>query len=429
MKKILILAYFFPPCNLAGAHRAYGWAKYLKEMGYFPIIVTRNWDIPLENPEDAYISSGNNIKHEINDDYEVYFLPYKSNLRDRIFVKYKYSRWNLFRKILSFLEIIFQSISIRLVPFKNLYYFSKELIKKNKDIKIVITTGNPFILFRFGYLLKKHFKILWIADYRDDWNTNKLKIKKTLPDRIVSFFESGNEKRWVSRSDTFLSVSDEYVEKISNFTNKIGHVIGNGFIDDEYPNPEETFDHFAIVYNGTLYDSQKIEIFIDVFKKIIDKYADKTKIYLYFIGLAYENKQTERIKNLLKGYENFFVITNRIPKEEVIKIQLKSSLLLMVSHGDTKGIPSSKIYQYMRCYKNIFLCPSDSDIMEKILTNSGLGIITTDPEDAFLKLEKLILEYIENKEIAVKINNSYISQFSRKEQTKKLAHILDKFSK
>lgn len=429
MKKVLILAYFFPPCNLAGAQRAYGWAKYLKSFGYFPIIITRNWDIPLEHPEDAYISTGENIKHKIHEDYEVYFLPYKSNLRDRIFVKHKYAKWNLARKFLTFSEILLQNFTIKQVPFRNIYYFSKNLIKKDKDIKLVITTGNPFILFRFGYLLKKHFKLLWIADYRDDWNTNTLKRKKTILDKIISYFETKSEKHWISHSDTFLSVSKEYVEKIEKFTNKKGHIARNGFVDDEYKYKTEPFDHFAIIYNGTLYNTQKIEIFTEVYKKIIDKYADRTKIHLYFIGLAYEKDQVLRINNLLNGYEAYFEITSRIPKEEVIQIQLKSSLLLMVSHGDAKGIPSSKLYQYMRCYKSIFLCPTDNDIMEKTLVNSGLGVITSDAEEAFIKLEKLILEYIENGEIKMNINYSYISQFSRKEQTKILAQILDKFTK
>jgi hypothetical protein len=428
MKKVLILSYFFPPCNLAGSNRAYGWAKYLKAMGYYPIIITRNWSIPLEHPEDAYISAGTGIVHEKKDDFEVYFLPYKSNLRDRIFIKHKYKKWNIIRKFLTFIELLFQNCSQRIIPFRNIYYFAEDLIKKNEDIKIVITTGNPFIFFKFGYLLKKQFKLLWIADYRDDWNTNLLKRKKSIPDKIVSIFESRSEKRWIARADTFLSVSEEYVDKIEKFTKKKGHVIGNGFVEDEYEIEVEPFDHFAVIYNGTLYDTQQIEIFSEVYKAIIDKYSGKVKIHLYFIGLAYEKNQIARIENILSGYEAYYVITSRIPKNEMIKIQFKCSLLLMIAHGDVKGVPSSKLYQYIRCYKNILLCPTDNDIMEKTLLESGLGLISSNFEEAFNHMERLILEYMKNGSLKVNINYDYISQFSRKEQTKNLAELLDKYT-
>ena len=58
MKKVIVLSYFFTPCNLTASQRALGWAKYLKEFGYYPIIITRNWDLPIGKPEDAGISSG-----------------------------------------------------------------------------------------------------------------------------------------------------------------------------------------------------------------------------------------------------------------------------------------------------------------------------------------------------------------------------------
>lgn len=430
MKKVIIMSYFFPPCNLAGANRAFGWANYLSDSGYKPIIITRNWGIPLENPEDAYQATGEEIIHEVNEKYEVYFLPFKGNLRDKIFVKHKYKRYNAIRKLLTFSELLLQNFTLKVIAFRNIYYFTKDLIQKNPDIKIVITTGNPFVFFKFGYLLKKRFKLLWIADYRDDWNTNLLKRKKTIPDKIISFFETKSEKKWIKKCDTFLSVSDEYVDKIEKFTQKKGLVIGNGYIDEDYVIKEEIipFDHFSIIYNGTLYDTQRIEVFLEAYKKIIDTYCEKTKIHLYFIGLSYEKDQVHRIENLLAGYESYFTITGRIPKKEIIKIQMQSALLLMVAHENVKGVPSSKLYQYMRCYKNIFLCPTDHDIMEKTLIKSGIGHISSNAKEGFILLEKLILEYMQLGHLSTKINYYYIAQFSRREQTKNLAYILDKFT-
>ena len=44
MQKVLIISYFFPPCRLVGAERTEYWAQNLYKYGYYPIILTRQWN-------------------------------------------------------------------------------------------------------------------------------------------------------------------------------------------------------------------------------------------------------------------------------------------------------------------------------------------------------------------------------------------------
>jgi hypothetical protein len=57
MKKVLILAYDFPPYVSVGGLRPYNWYKHLKEFGVEPIVVTRQWGNVHGNHLD-YISAG-----------------------------------------------------------------------------------------------------------------------------------------------------------------------------------------------------------------------------------------------------------------------------------------------------------------------------------------------------------------------------------
>jgi hypothetical protein len=106
LKKVLILGYFFPPCNLTASQRSLGWAKYLNKFGYYPIIITRNWDYPINVPEDIHYDSGKEIIHEQFDTHAVYYLTYRGNLRDRLYTKYGNSRFKYLRKTLSFIELL-----------------------------------------------------------------------------------------------------------------------------------------------------------------------------------------------------------------------------------------------------------------------------------------------------------------------------------
>jgi hypothetical protein len=174
MQRILIISYFFPPCNLTASQRVYSWANLLKEKGYAPTVITRNWDIPIKSSEDVLKSTGKKNKYECNECYESIYVPYKASLRDRIYIKLAGSKLQGLSKIFTLIELFFENYSTRFIAHRNIYLEARKFLKKNPDVTKVIISANPFNLFFFGFLLKKEFNIEWIADYRDDWNTTEL---------------------------------------------------------------------------------------------------------------------------------------------------------------------------------------------------------------------------------------------------------------
>ena len=58
MKKILILAYDFPPYISAGSLRPYSWYESLHEFGVYPVVITRQWDNKYGNHLDYVAHSG-----------------------------------------------------------------------------------------------------------------------------------------------------------------------------------------------------------------------------------------------------------------------------------------------------------------------------------------------------------------------------------
>ena len=95
----------------------------------------------------------------------------------------------------------------------------------------------------------------------------------------------------------------------------------------------------------------------------------------------------------------------------------------MVAHENIKGVPSSKIFEYIGLRKPILLCPSDNDILKEIVESVEFGSIANDIETCFNILEKKIMKKIKAiKEPA--IDSDEIMKYSSKEQVKKLAHII-----
>jgi len=424
MKKVLIISYFFPPCNLTAAQRIGSWEKYLHEYGFYPIIITRNWEGKELSEKQRLQDSGDEIRIVKSERSEIHYMPYKSSWRDYFFIRSdKNIFFKLMSKVLTMKMLFLQNFTLRAIPYRNLYTQARAILQNDAEIEHLIISGNPFEQFHFGYLLKKEFpKLKWIADYRDDWTTTELISSRGFLQNIIHAIEKKSESKWLSNASMFTSVSSYYVSKIKNVTQKEGKVLYNGFNEELLKISHTTnLDSFHITYNGSLYATQEIEVFLKAFIVLVDKYGSKIKIKANFPGLAYDVNQEKRVKDLLNGYEEFYFISDRIPKNEVIDIQAASDILLMVSHKNVKGIPSSKLFEYIGLRKNILLCPSDNDVLEEII--QGVGKVAYTSESCFEILEGLILSKIggNKKQFAVK---SDIEKYSSKTQVQKLSKFL-----
>lgn len=428
MQKIIIIAYFFPPCNLTASQRPYAWAKYLPQFGYAPIVVTRNWDVEIGSNLDMSRDAGENDRLEEKEGFKVWYMRYRGNLRDRFFVKFGYKRYAVFRKALSFSELMFQNFFIRHLPYYNMYTKARELLKAHPDITKMIVTANPFATFHFGYLLKKEFQRLqWVADYRDDWTTTELLNNRSLMERIIHRLEHRSERKWVSNAACVTSISDYYVAKIAAHVNKPGHVVLNGYSEDISQPEATTIDPsvYVINYTGSLYDTQPVELFLEAFKILKRKFAGKIKLQLQFPGLAYDKKQEQRVRGCVREFEKDVHITERMPKSEAMRWQMQANLFLMLGHRGLKGISSSKLYEYVGLRKKVLLVCNDHDIMESILKNTGLGIICDTIPEIVEALTAEIESFICNPCRPLVFNEAMVKSYSRQNQVRHLAEILN----
>lgn len=427
MQQILIIAYFFPPCNLTASQRPLAWAKYLPEFGYEPVIVTRNWDTPITTKADLSRDAGASDCLEQKEGYTVWYMPYRGNLRDRLLVKHGDRRFSFLRKSLTFFELLLQNFYISHLPYCNIYTKAREILRENPGITKMIITANPFTTFHFGYLLKKEFaRLQWIADYRDDWTTNEEIAERSFLETFIHRIEHISERKWVATASCITSVSDYYVSKISSLVNKPGHVILNGYAEDAEDNNTFLADtsRYIINFTGTLYPTQPIEIFLDAFKILKMKFAGRVNLVLQFPGLAYDKKQEMRVRNYLNGMQQDVYITKRMPKDEAMRWQRKANLMLMLGHKGLKGISSSKLYEYVGLRKKVLLVCNDHDIMESIVKNTGLGIICDTADEIVQSLTAEVENFIRHPQAKVNYCEPAVKMYSRKEQVRKLAEIL-----
>jgi glycosyltransferase involved in cell wall biosynthesis len=179
----------------------------------------------------------------------------------------------------------------------------------------------------------------------------------------------------------------------------------------------------TFLYSGVLYNGQDYQTVVTAFKKIIDQYKGQIEVKLLFLGTSFANPAFAN-NPVFKNYEKNIVLLERVNYQEALKIHQQADAFIMLTHQGKKGIVSSKIFDYIKFNKPVVLFDNDFDVLEEIVTNSGLGIIAGNAQQLQTKLQSIVKEKLATGFIDIKPNTEYINSFSRENQTKKLAGLL-----
>lgn len=442
MKKILILAYDFPPYVSVGGLRPVNWHKYLHEYGVYPIVVTRQWNNVCGNHLDYVApSKSKNIIIEKSPLSTLIKTPYKPNLSNKLLLKYGEKRFNLLRKVISgfyeYMQYVFP-----IGPKVGIYHGAKKYMKTEK-VDIILATGDPFVLFKYASRLSDRFNIPWIADYRDPWSQDTEIQKYFLYQKWCAYFE----KKITPKATLVTTVSDFLKTKISTLTSvtKI-EILQNGYdseIIDKVKNISQQNKKLSLAYIGTIYDWYPIESFIATCHKFILSHKD-VNFQLNFYGI---NKEHNLKKLLFENYVSLLPYINFLPKQENYQLltQLATdNVFILFNNFSFLG---TKIFDYLALNRQILFCytedkelwelknkyyrieedlNSKKTLQEDMLKETGTGLIIKNSEHLLKKLNDLYEEfqskgYIENHTIGVE-------KYSRKIQTKKLADIIKKIT-
>jgi glycosyltransferase involved in cell wall biosynthesis len=423
LKKIVLVSFYFSPCTLTPSQRLSYWAENFHKLGYYPIVVTRAWDKEIKTHHDTKIAFGEKLRIEQFSTHEVHYLPYSPGILDRAYLHFGENFLRPLFLVIKVLDVFLAGFTLKFTSFSNFQPYLEELIKEQKPEKMIIS-GEPFYLFRIGYYLNRKLGVSWIADYRDDWSTNELQMQKggsSFRKWLINL-EARYEKKWVSTAQFIISVSESYTKRISSFLSKTGVTVQNGFEESllEIP-PQQLENEFTLMYSGVLYPSQNLSLILGALELA---YQEKKPFRLVFLGAGFDVKEKKRIESMVPSYLSDYVeVTTRFPRMVAIEKLQKAHALLGIAYGDMKGIPSSKLYEYLALGKPVLLCPSDGDVMEKILSESKLGFFANTSKEAKSSIDTIRELYLDEQKLSALKENSrnFISPYSRFNQLNELA--------
>ena len=438
MKKILILAYDFPPYVSVGGLRPYNWYKYFREFGVEPIVISRQWSNTYGNGLD-YIAPSE-TKELIIEQTEfgtIYRTPFKPNLSNRLLMKYGENRFRLLRKSISVYYEIAQFL-YACGPKKEIYKSAKCYLKENK-VDAIIASGDPFVLFHYASQLGRDFSTPWIADYRDPWSQNK----EYQLNKLFAWWNRLQEKRSVQHASSIITVSDLLKIKIQRLIQHVPiHILPNGYdpsVIDSIAAIEQGDDSLQLAFVGTIYAWHPWKSVLLEFQQFVEEHPT-ARIKVNFYGINIADELENFIATELPSIKDSITITPRIPNADLLEKLAENNVMLLFNYYSFMG---TKIFDYLGIRRKIVMCygndPEALKLKEQFYTieeiegiskqlqtdlirDTNAGIVVNHASEMQNVLNELWREFESTGKIECPSHG--IENYSRKIQVKHLATII-----
>lgn len=443
MKKVLIIAYDFPPFISVGGLRPYSFYRYLNDYGYHPVVVTRHWDeVESSNGPLAYVSASKNQNYcQIETEHgTIIQCPYFPNLSNQMLLRFGSNRYIFIRRLLTLLHEIFQWI-LPIGNKKTIYSGADTYLQDNHgDITCIIATGDPFILFQYAARLSQKYGIPWVADYRDLWSQDL----KIFPNKYYILWNQFLEKKCLSNVSSILTVSEFLRSRLMELhKEKDIRIIPNGYLEDSFKDLNSILPKsnvLSIAFAGSIYEWHPVSSVLNVFHQFVNENTE-CQIEFLFYGVPISEKLLNEIHGQFSAIQTKVKFFPPIKNSDLLQRLAQSHVLLLFSDYLYSG---TKIYDYLRLNRKIILCYTNDaessqlkekhyykfqknhsnfiNLQEDIITKTHSGILI---ENA-IHLKKVLKDLYEEFEDSHTIQNNSINVeiYSRRNQVKRLAEIL-----
>ena len=421
-KKVLIIAYYFPPLGMGGVQRITKFVKYLPLFGWKPYILTvkdirylaKDHTLLEDIPHHAEI-----IRTGSFDPLRVWFML--RNILKKGKRKEKPVKAHPIRRSKFFSWLFFPDNKVGWIPFALMK--GLKLCRREK-INLIFSSSPPPSLHLTGYLLNRFTGIPWIADFRDPWTGYKM---ENYPTPFHLFLKKGMERLIINKADTVVTanpaITQDFEHRYPN-AEKIC-LINQGYDEEDFQRVlSSSSEIFTIGYLGTFSPDCDPQPFFAALGDLIDqRMIPKEKIKFVHVGLSMGIDSLNLIEkyNLKKVVQQKGYLSHRESLNEMNKV----SLLLLVTSRHPLIFPA-KVFEYLRLKKPILgLCPPESEIAKFLGEMKAGKVVSPDNKNG---IAEALLHYFSNFEkrtLSLSQDEQKINKFERKYLTSKLASLFD----
>ena len=426
MKRVLIIAYYWPPAGGPGVQRWLQFVNYLPNFNIQPIVyLPDNPSYPiLDETLQSKIKDVEVLKQPISEPYRfANFFSKKDTASISSGLIPKEKKQSLVQKFLLFVRGNFFIPDARKSWVKPSVCYLKEYLNNN-PVNAVITTGPPHSLHLIGKQLKEQLDLTWLADFRDPWTTigyhKKLKLMPWAKRKHLAL-----EASVLNTADHIITTSFTTKKEFEALTEKPISVITNGYNASDFKlNTKVTLDaKFTLAHIGSLLSDRNPHVLWQALQELIEEHKDFSEAF----QLKLAGKVSEDLLSTIQSYnlKNHINLLGYITHESAFKEMQSAQLLLLIEidSDETKGIIAGKVFEYFLAKRPILaIGPKNWDV-SKIINDTTSGKVFHYEEKDILK-HYIFNAFQDYKNGMLYINSTNIEQFSRKQLTQQLSEVI-----
>jgi glycosyltransferase involved in cell wall biosynthesis len=422
---VLLLAHDFPPITMGGVARPMGFAKYLPEFGYQPIIVTRRSTHGRAVDHEPLATLPPEVRIErIDPDPDVEWEHLRRAFRwarpiERLFAKPAHwtadgLAWRMSQR--------WPSALMTRAWLKPAVALGAELIRRDRP-DVLIATGPPFSTLKAGFILAERFGLPLISDFRDPWTYEYLWKPQS---RSHERAEREWERRVVARSARILVVTPSMAARMrKDYPDYAGKVelLTNGW--DEPPtetvfpqNPRLTITHV-----GSLVDIRQPTLVLDAAALLRDRHpAIAAEMCIRFVGTSVPRIGDQVAARHLAGLVEDIGPVSRQRSKEYMQA---ADVLLLHDLSTTIAIPG-KCFEYLAASRPILaIVPDESDAAWFLGQTDVAQIVGCASSDRVVEILVELWRAWKAGALRANVDHDWLAQFHRREITRRLSTFLD----
>lgn len=403
MKRILMIAYHFPPIlGSSGMHRTLGFARYLPEFGWEPVVLTAH---PL-----AY----EHKRHELNKEIPEWLRVERAFALDA-------------GRHLSILGRYPRALATpdRWASWKyGAVRRGKQILQKNKIDAIWSSYPIP-TAHAIGLALHRASGKPWISDFRDPMAQEGYPADPILRNAYIELECTTVEQATLVALTTPGAVN-LYRHRYPRFAEKI-HLLENGYDEETFSGTEAgpplNPGKITLLHSGIVYPQERdpTQLFAALAMLIERNPRVAERIRLRFRAPAHDDLLIALGKRF--GVGHLIELMPPVGYREALNEMLSAdALLILQSSGCNEQIPV-KLYEYLRVGRPIIALTDDAGDTGQLLKKVKLETIA--PLNDAVSIANMLLIVLANLDQQLLLSAEVIQEFSRKSRTRQLAALLN----
>lgn len=301
---------------------------------------------------------------------------------------------------------------------------ARELHKERYDA--ILSTSPPVM----DHLLAAAFHGLtgvpWVADFRDPWTQNPL-LRFTRFELLVT---RALEKRVIRTAKAITTVSGPLTEMLEELHGGRGAgvvQITNAYDPRDYGGEVKPLEgRFVITYAGMFYGSMRDPgAFMEAVEELIDEGAigpDEILVRIYGPGDPVVNEARAALR-----HPGILEVNEAIPRREVIERERESTALLILSwdHPYSALVYGGKVFEYLGARRPILAWNPAGGVLERLLEETGAGVSVSSKEELKAVLGDWFEEYRETGTLRFRGDAARIRRFAWDHLSGEMAAVLE----